>query len=240
MRIMVVLPAARGLQPAVEEERRAELMELYSKDDVRITLGFPEEDSGLRPFGGDWSATAFARNQMAIAQRMIQAEQEGFDACVPWGMPDFGVEIARTACAIPIVGQSQAAYCMAAMMASRIGVIGYQSQSFALFWRQMRDYGFLHLLVGMGAAEMTNTEMRKQPQQLFDRFVGEGKRLVRDGADLIVCHGMQMSPVMFTAAEYTEGIGVPVLEGLGCAIAMAEAWVRTGTPYSRIRYPMPG
>ena len=49
---------------------------------------------------------------------------------------------------------------------------------------------------------------------------------------MIVCHGMSMSPVEFRAEEYAEGIGVPVLEGVGCALAMAEAWVRTGTPYS--------
>ena len=66
---------------------------------------------------------------MAIDQRMIQAEQEGFDACVPWGMPGFGAEIAGTGGSIPVVGESQTAYCMAVMMASRIGVTGYQSQT---------------------------------------------------------------------------------------------------------------
>jgi hypothetical protein len=40
--------------------------------------------------------------------------------------------------------------------------------------------------------------------------------------------------------QYAEGIGVPVLEGVGSALAMAVAWVRSGTPYSRIRYRRPG
>ncbi|MFI5267430.1 MAG: hypothetical protein ACHQ7M_08645, partial [Chloroflexota bacterium] len=79
--------------------------------------------------------------------------------------------------------------------------------------------------------------MPSRRDELFERFVGEGKRLVGLGAEGIVCHGMSMSPIEFAADEYAGAIGVPVLEGLGCGIAMAEAWVRLGTQYSLIRYP---
>jgi hypothetical protein len=40
---------------------------------------------------------------------------------------------------------------------------------------------------------------------------------------LIVAHGMSMCPIEYQAKEYADAIGVPVLEGLGCAIAMAPA-----------------
>ncbi len=30
---------------------------------------------------------------------------------------------------------------------------------------------------------------------------------------------------------------VNLVAGLGCAVAMAQAWHLTGTPYSRLRYP---
>ena len=84
---------------------------------------------------------------------------------------------------------------------------------------------------------MPNNEMPSRRQELYDRFVSEGKRWSRRrGAEVIVCHGMSMSPIEFKAEEYAEGIGVPVLEGVGCALAMAVAWVRIGTPYSPIRY----
>ena len=92
----------------------------------------------------------------------------------PSVLVDFGVEIARSSCSIPIVGQSQATYCIAAMMTQRVGVIGYQSNGHANFRRQLRTYGFEHLLVGMGAAEMHNSEMPRRRQELYDRFVSEG------------------------------------------------------------------
>lgn len=240
MKILVVLPAARGQYPAEAEQRRADTVMAYSTSEVEITVGFPAEASGFVPFGGGgFTAFQFTQNQMLVAQRMVLGEQEGFDACIPFGMIDFGVEIARSACTIPIVGQAQAIYCMAAMMANRVGIIGYNSQNSRRHYRQLQEYGFGHLSAGFGAAEMPNDEMPRRRQELYDRFVSEGKRLVGDGAELIVCHGMSMSPVEFRAEEYAQGIGVPVLEGMGCALAMAEAWVRTGTPYSRLRYLVP-
>ena len=122
-------------------------------------------------------------------------------------------------------------------MVDRVGVISYQSSGHGMMRRQLREWGFEDLAVGWGAAEMSNADMPKQRELLFERFVSEGKRLVNAGAEAIVCHGMSMSPVEYPAKEYADTIGVPVLEGMGCAIAMAEAWHRMGTPYSRVRYP---
>lgn len=75
---------------------------------------------------------------------------------------------------------------------------------------------------------------------LLERFGKEAKRLVEAGAEVIVCHGMSMSPLEYTAAELGEASGVPVLEGMGSAIALAQAWHRIGTPYSPVRYSRRG
>jgi len=178
-----------------------------------------------------------AHNHLRIAERMIQGEQEGYDACVPFGMIDFGVDIARSRCKIPIVGQTQAAYAMATTMANHWGVISYRSGGHSMMRRQAHAYGFDPCIVGWGAAEMSNADMPSRREALFERFVSEGKRLVTLGAEGIVCHGMSMSPIEYPAETYADAIGVPVLEGLGCGIAMAEAWVRIGAKYSPIRHP---
>ena len=232
----MVIPPVRGQYPAAAQERRVSVMRSYASGSTEIDVGYPEDPLGLVRVGGGEGAQQVALTHVLVAQRMVQAEQEGYDACIPYGMNDFGMEIARSSCHIPIVGQTQAAYCTAAMMTQRIGIIGYQSGGHAHFRRQLREYGFEHLCAGMGAVEMQNVEMPERPQELFDRFVSEGKRLVQAGAEVIVCHGMSMCPMEFKAQEYAEGIGAPVLEGMGCAVAMAEAWVKLGTPYSPARY----
>jgi len=240
MRILVVLPTAKGVYPAEAEQRRIERVQSFSTPQTQVEVGFPAERSGFHPMsrGGEATAYDLAQNHIRIAERLIEGEKEGYDACSPFGMIDFGVEIARSRCSIPIVGQTQATYAMAAIMVNQFGVISYRSSGHAKMRQQARAYGFDHMICGWGAAEMSNADMPSRRQELFDRFVSEGKRLVRDtGAELIVCHGMSMSPIEFPAQEYADAIGVPVLEGLGCAIATAEAWVRLGTPYSRMRHP---
>ncbi len=237
MKILVTMYTPRGTMTPEIEARIVKTVESYSSNSVQVTLGFPEVSSGFagRGLGGD--AMASARNHLLVAERMIQAEKEGFDACIPYGMMEFGVELARTKCSIPIVGQARAAYCMAALMTSRWGIITYRSDNHSHTFRQVRDQGFEQMLVGLGAVGMAPTEMWDRSPLLLERFAGEGQRLVREGAALIVCHGMSMSPVEFSARELGEAAGVPVLEGMGCALAMAQAWVRTGTPYSAVAYP---
>lgn len=239
MRILVVLPTAKGVYPAEAEQRRIDRVVSYSTASTTVEVGFPAERSGFSPMsrGGEANAYDLAQNHMRIAERLIAGEAEGYDACVPFGMIDFGVEIARSRCRIPIIGQTQAAYAIAATMANHWGIISYRSGGHSMMRRQAHAYGFDPFIVGWGAAEMSNADMPSRRNELFERFVSEGKRLVSLGAEGIVCHGMSMSPIEYSADEYADAIGVPVLEGLGCGIAMAEAWVRIGARYSHIRHP---
>src|SRR4051812_17111281 len=128
MRIFVALPGAEGAYPPEAERRRVAVIQSYARDNLQIEVGYPAP-TGFQPFGGQTAAPGMARNHLAIADRMVQAAREGFDACVSFGMLDFGAEIARARCEIPIIGQAQATYCMAAMMVDRVGVITYRSTS---------------------------------------------------------------------------------------------------------------
>lgn len=238
MKIMVIMPAPKGVMSSDAEDKVVKTILSYSGGGVEMLAGFPTEHTGHVPRGGGGGAFGTARNHIAVAERMVQAEQEGVDACIPYGMNDYGADLARTRCTIPIVGQSHAAYTMAALIADRWGVITYQSDTHSGTRRQLIAQGFASRVSGLGGVDMTPSEMWGKSPVLLERFAAEGKRLVGGGAELIVCHGMSMSPIEYSAAELTEAVGVPVLEGMGCAVALAQAWVRLGTPYSRVRYPL--
>lgn len=117
------------------------------------------------------------------------------------------------------------------MIAGRIGGIFYRAELLDWALHQTRGYALADRVVGFGAVDMATSEFPARWQELYDRFVSEGKRFVKAGAQAILCLGMFVSPVEFSAKEYAEGIGVPVLEGMGCAAAMAQAWHRLGTPW---------
>src|SRR5947208_2526387 len=200
MKIMVVMPAPQGVMGQAEQ-RVTKTVLGYASGEVEIVIGFPTEHTGHVPRGGGGGAFGTARNHVAVAERMVQAEAEGVDACIPYGMSDYGAELARTRCTIPVVGQSRAAYTMASLMAERWGCINYQSAQSNGTRRQMREYGFEGYLAGSGAVDIPISEMWDRSPKLLQRFAEEGKRLVKDfGAELIICHGMSMSPIEFSSS----------------------------------------
>lgn len=174
MKIMVVMPAPKGVMEPDIEERVTKTILGYSGGGVEMSVGFPREHTGHVPRGGGGGAFGTARNHIAVAERMVAAEKEGMDACIPYGMSDYGAELARTRCSIPIVGQSRAAYCTAALMAERWGVITYQSGSHGGTRRQLREYGFEHMVCGLGAVEMPIRDMWNRSPLLLDRSPPRG------------------------------------------------------------------
>jgi len=96
VRLLVILPAARGVYPDEAAQRRIDRIRSYSRPGLEVEVDYPAEKSGFNPYGGEGTAAAMARNHEIIAERMVQAEKEGYDAVSGFGMLDFGVEIARS------------------------------------------------------------------------------------------------------------------------------------------------
>lgn len=240
MKILCMLPAAKGVYPEEAAQRRINVVKSYSTATTQIDVDYMPAVSGFVPWGGREAPVQLARAHLLSAERALQAEKEGYDAFIPFGMLDIGVELARNLVNIPVIGQAQATFAIARTMVNRTAAIWYQSRSFSHGWRQLKAYGAEDLVQEFYAVEMPNSEMPQRRNELKERFVSLGKQAVAKGAELIICHGMSMCPIEFPAKELAEGIGVPVLEGMGCAVAMAEAWHRLGTPYSHVRYPHSG
>lgn len=237
MKILCMLPAARGVYPEEAAARRIRVIQSYQSPDVRIDVDYMPEVSGFNPFGGLGTPVELSRANLLSMMRAEQAEREGYDAFIPFGMLDIGVELARHRVEMPVIGQAQSAYALASTMAGQCAAIWYRSHSFVHGRQQLKLYNAENLVRQFYAVEMPNDQMPAQREVLFDRFVDLGKTAVSQGAELIICHGMSMCPVEFRPEELAEAIGVPVMEGMGAAVAMAVAYHRLKIGYSRIRYP---
>lgn len=236
-RVLCMLPAAEGVYPDDAVKRRVETVKSYETDDLTIDIGYMPALSGFNPFGGRSGPYELAVADFLSAERARQAEDEGYDAFIPFGMLDIGVELARYRVAIPVIGQSQSAYTIAGMMVDRCAAIWYQSRSFAYGWRQVARYKADTIVKEFYAVEMPNSEMPSRRDELRERFIEVSKTAVARGAQLIICSGMSMCPVEFSADELAADIGVPVLEGMGAAVGVARMWLSLGVSYSPLRYP---
>lgn len=222
-----------GEYPEAERRRREEVALSYSSTEVEvgiISVGAspykglgPAEIQGVAPFFHD---------------AYVRAEQEGYDAVVPLGMLDLGVDGGRSLVDIPVIGPSQATLHVAALLGERFGLICYLASSIARYRSQVRTYGMEGWIAGYRTVAMPIREMTSKRQQMTETFVRQARSLIDDeGADVIIPHGISQCPVHINPDWLSRELGVPVVEGIGAPIRVAAMLAGLGLRHSRIRWP---
>jgi len=155
MRILCMLPAARGVYPPEAAERRLALMRSYTTPATQIDTDYMPAVSGFSPWGGSGDAEpppdAAARAAHLSAQRAVQAAQEGYDAFCPFGTLDIGVREARTQVTIPVVGQAEACFLFCGLLDCPFASCSYMPGSEDRLRAWARDAGVASLLVATTA-----------------------------------------------------------------------------------------
>lgn len=189
---------------------------------------------------GGGATTNFHRAAVAIAfaRKAREAEAAGYDAVLPWGTLDLGVEEARHIVRIPVLGPGRTAANVAASLVDRYGVMVYGADQTVMFRKLLRSWAAESRVVGIRHVDMRPMEMADQREELHRRFVAESRRFIdEDGAELVLPLGFSMVPVTMSAASLTEEIGAPVLDPLAIVMRVAEALAATGVRNSRVAYP---
>jgi allantoin racemase len=232
MKIMVVM----GEYPPAEQERRRAAV---------LNCATAGTDIGFSIIKATFFVRANAQiNALAagplVAEAAQKAEANGFDAVVPFGTLDAGVELARNLVRIPVVGAGQSVMHLATQLSNRLGVIGYESTSIPYMRKQMHAWKVLDSVVGFRAVEIPLLDSTANRDAMRERFFQGARELIdREGAEVIVPMGVTMVPVQYPAVEFSKALGVPVLDALATSIQTAEMMVRTGAIHSLKTYPRP-
>ncbi len=222
-----------GEYPEVEFRRREQVALSYASEEVEIGIirigASPYH--GLDPASIEGVATLFH-------EAYRKAEQDGYDAVVPLGMLDLGVDGGRSVVDIPVVGPALAAIHVASMVGERFGIVCYEAHNIPRHRRQMRGYGMEHFIGGYRTVAMPIRTMTEHHDQLVERFVAESRSLIeKDGCDVIIPHGISQCPTHIKPDWLSKELGVPVVEGIGAPLRMAAMLVSLGLTQSRIRWP---
>ena len=145
---------------------------------------------------------------------------EAFDACIIACFDDTGLEAARCAVAAPVIGIGEAAFHMASLVAGKFSVVTTLSRSIPALEHNLAKYGLASRCAKVRAAEVAVLELEEPGSQARDRVSREiGRALAEDRAEAIVlgCAGMT-DLARALSAEH----GVPVLDGVACAVKLAE------------------
>ncbi len=158
---------------------------------------------------------------------------ENFDAVVVGCFDDTGVEALRCITSAPVIGIGEAAYHAASMISPKFGVVTTLSRSVAGLEANLLRYGFDRRCVCVRASDVPVLELERGDESTLDRIRSEIDAAIhQDGAEAIVlgCAGMT-DMMQMLATEFQ----VPVIDGVTCGVAMAEALVAAGMQTSKAK-----
>lgn len=225
-----------GDYPADQRRLRVDVAKSYSSEEVEVgILSVP-----ARPFDGLGPAEIQAAAPI-FHEAFRQAEDEGFDAVVPLGMLDLGVDGGRSVVDIPVIAPLQAALHVAAQVGEHFGIVCYHPSAIPRHRAQTRAYGMEEWIAGRRASGFYVQHIADNKDKMIESFLMAAHALIEeDGADVIIAQGITQCPVQMKPDWLTEQLGVPVVEGIGAPIRMAALLVSLGLRHSRVRWQKAG
>src|SRR5512132_1471977 len=194
MKIMVVM----GEYPADERERRRQAVLKCASAGTEIGFGVIKATFFVR---ANAQINALAAGPL-VAEVVQKAEAEGYDAVVPFGTLDAGVELARNLVRIPVVGAGQSVLHLGSQLSNRLGVIAYEEKSIPFMRKQMHAWRVADSVVGVRGIGIPLPDSTKNRDVMRARFLEVARSLIADyDAELIVPMGVTMVPVQYAPEE---------------------------------------
>jgi allantoin racemase len=155
----------------------------------------------------------------------------GTDAFVIACFDDTGLEAARCATQVPVVGIGEAAFHMASLIAAKFSVVTTLSRSIAPIERNLVKYGLAARCARVRASNVPVLALEEPGSDARRMVEAEIERaLAEDGAEAIVLGCAGMTDLV---RDLERSVGAPVLDGVACAVGLAEALVRVGLRTSK-------
>ena len=154
------------------------------------------------------------------------------DAVVIACFDDTGLDAARCLTDCPVIGIGEAAYHFASMISNKFSVVTTLARSVPALEHNLHRYGLMARCARVRSSEVAVLELERPGSDACLRISAEiGRAVAEDRCEAVVlgCAGM---------ADLAEALaqehGLPVLDGVTCAVGLAEAMVRLGLKTSRL------
>jgi allantoin racemase len=174
-----------------------------------------------------------------LLQRIAEAEARGVDAHIIACFDDTGLDAARALAAAPVIGMGEAGFHLASLICAKFGVVTTVDCSVPIIEANLARYGLAARCSGVRATGLAVLALEGTGSSARRRIAAEIANAQRhDGAQAIVlgCAGMADLPAILS-----KKCGLPVIDGIGAAVTLAQALVRLGLKTSKLGgYAVPG
>jgi Asp/Glu/hydantoin racemase len=210
MRILLVNP---NVTEAVTEMMVAEARRAAGPD--------TEVLPATAPFGVPYIENRAEAALAAHAVLQVLAERAGeADAAVIAAFGDPGLLAARELLEIPVLGLAESAMLTAQMLGRRFSIVCLSSRLRTWYLETVALYGFEARLASVRGLDVPIPDIAAARDQFRARLIEECRRAVdEDDAEVVIMGG---GPLAGLAREAAGDIPVPALDGVACAVRLAE------------------
>lgn len=160
------------------------------------------------------------------------AKANGMDAFVIACFDDTGLDAARCLTEAPVIGIGEAAFHLATLIAGKFSVVTTLARSVPAIEHNLSKYGLSSRCAKVRASDVAVLDLELPGSDARRKISGEiARAIAEDKAEAIVlgCAGMAD-----LAHELSQEHGVPVLDGVACAVRLAETVSALGLKTSKV------
>ncbi len=242
MRIMFLNHTFKRPADEKREARTLALLQSYASPGTTIEIHYPEDlGAGAVLHHLEERKVLSGLHHIletpALVKKIIEAERSGFDAVVQSNTFDPGVEPARLAVRIPVVGVLRASCHFAACLCDRFAFMVPLESHVPYVFRIMETYRMGHFVSDIQAVNIYEIDMSQVHNLILERAIELSRKMVAGGAQAIIPLGGLLFPYEVDPHELEKEIGVPVINTKAVGIRFAELMVSSKTVHSPKAYP---
>jgi allantoin racemase len=183
------------------------------------------------------AAVMGSRMEMTVGDHaaldLVAREAADCDAVIIGAGVDSGLRAIRQMLPVPVIGMTEAALHVACLTAGRFGLVASSSRIAVVLRELVAGYGLTERLAGIRWLGTEAGDIYAAPESAVASIAEAAGTLVSlDLAETVILVGAVMAGMPPRVQDH---VPVPVLEGVTCAVPLAEALVRM-----RIRRPSTG
>jgi len=190
---------------------------------------------GLTPrFGAESVEGNFESYLAAIAvmDRVLSYDQP-YDAVIQAGYGEHGREGLQELLDVPVVDITEAAASLAMLLGHCYSVVTTLDRTVPLIEDRLKLAGVFERCASVRASGMSVLELEEQPERAIEAIVEQAAVAVAKDKAEVICLGC--GGMAGLDQKIRDRTGVPVVDGVTAAVALAESLVRLGLSTSKVR-----
>lgn len=190
---------------------------------------------GLTPYFGAESVEGNFESYLAAIAVMdrVMAYDQPFDAVIQAGYGEHGREGLQELLNVPVVDITEAAASTAMFLGHAYSVVTTLDRTVPLIEDRLKLAGLYQRCASVRASGMAVLELEEDPLGAMEAIVHQAELAIRDDKAEVICLGCGGMAGLDQLIR--DRAGVPVVDGVTAAVALAESLVRLGLKTSKVR-----